>query len=78
MQKPRIGAAHWLAPNDLFSLLSYRIQPRNSTTHNGLDPLPLIDPLLNWFDIQQMRLEKLGRTLNPSSPYTTCKCQLLS
>jgi hypothetical protein len=37
------GAALWLAPHGLLSLLSYRTQdyqPRGGTTHNGLCPAP--------------------------------------
>ena len=37
------GAAYWLAPHGLFSLLSYRTQdhqPRGGTTHQGLCSLP--------------------------------------
>jgi hypothetical protein len=39
MQRPWKGAAYWLAPLGLLSLLSYRTQgyhPRDSTTHRGL------------------------------------------
>ena len=38
MQRPWKGAAYWLAPHGLLSLLSYRTQdhqPRDGTTHNG-------------------------------------------
>jgi hypothetical protein len=41
MQKPWRGAAYWLAPHGLFSLLSYRTQDhqsRDGPTHNGLGP----------------------------------------
>jgi hypothetical protein len=41
MQGPWRNAAYWLAPHDLCSLLSCRIQdhqPRSCPTHNGLDP----------------------------------------
>ena len=39
MQRPWRGAAYWLAPHGLVSLISYKIQdhqPRDGTTHNGL------------------------------------------
>ena len=39
------GAAYWLAPHGLLSLLSYRTQdhqPKDGTTHNGLGPLLFI------------------------------------
>ena len=39
--KPWRGAAYWLAPCGLLSLLSYRTQdhkPRDGTTHNELGP----------------------------------------
>ena len=36
------GATYWLAPQGLLSLLSYRTQPRDSTTHNDLGPPPSI------------------------------------
>ena len=42
MQRPWKGAAYWLIPHGLFSLLSYRTQdhqPRNGPSHNGLGPL---------------------------------------
>jgi hypothetical protein len=45
MQKPWRGAASWLAPHGLLSLLSYRTQDhqlRGGTTHNGLGPSLLI------------------------------------
>jgi hypothetical protein len=45
MQRPRKGAACWLASSGLLKLLSYRTQdyqPRDGTTHNGLGPLSLI------------------------------------
>jgi hypothetical protein len=45
MQRPGRGAAYWVAPHGLHSLLSYRTQddqPRDGTTHNGLGPPPLI------------------------------------
>jgi len=35
------GAAYWPVPQDLLNPISYRTedhQPRNVTTHNGLDP----------------------------------------
>ena len=38
------GAAYWLAPCGLLSLLSYitqHYQPRDGTTHSGLGPLSL-------------------------------------
>ena len=38
-QKPRRGAAYWLAPHGLRNLLSCRTQdhkPRDGPTHNGL------------------------------------------
>ena len=38
MQRPWRGSAYWLAPHDVLSLLSYRIQdhqPRDGTTHSG-------------------------------------------
>jgi hypothetical protein len=38
MQRPWRGAAYWLAPHGLLSMLSYRtqdLQPRGRTTHNG-------------------------------------------
>jgi hypothetical protein len=41
MQRPWRGAAYWIAPNGLLSLLSYRSQdqqPRDGTTHDWLDP----------------------------------------
>ena len=44
-QRPRRGAAHWLASPGLFNLFSYRTQdhqPRDGTTHNGLDSPPSI------------------------------------
>lgn len=43
MQRPRRGAAFWLGPHSLLSLLSYRTQDhqlRNGTSHNGLGPPP--------------------------------------
>jgi hypothetical protein len=42
MQTPWTGAAYWLAPHGLLNLLSYNPgpQPRDGTTHNGLDPPP--------------------------------------
>jgi hypothetical protein len=37
MQRPWKGAAYWLAPHGLLSLLSYRThQQRNGATNNGL------------------------------------------
>jgi len=39
------GAAYWLAPRGLQSLLSYRpqdFQCRDGTTHNGLGPPPFV------------------------------------
>ena len=45
VQRPWKGAAYWLTPRGLLSLLSYRTQdhqPRDGTTHNGLDLPPLI------------------------------------
>ena len=41
IQKPWRGAAYWLAPHGLLSLLSYRTQdhqPRDGPTHNGQNP----------------------------------------
>lgn len=43
MQRPRRGAAYWLAPLGLLSLLSYRPQDhqtRDCTTHPGLGSSP--------------------------------------
>jgi hypothetical protein len=45
MQRPRRGAAYWLASHGLLSLLSQRTQDyqhRDSTTHNGLGPPPSV------------------------------------
>jgi hypothetical protein len=46
MQRAWRGAAFWLAPHGLFSLLSYRTQDQLPTqggiTHNGQGPLPSI------------------------------------
>ena len=45
MLRPWRGAAYWLAPHSLFSLLSYRTQdhlPIGGTTHIGLGPPHLI------------------------------------
>jgi hypothetical protein len=45
MQRLWRVTAYWLAPHGLLSLLSYRTkdhQPRDGTTHNELDPPPLI------------------------------------
>jgi hypothetical protein len=45
MQRPWRGAAYWLAPHGLLSLLCYRTQdhqPRDTTTHIGLGPPSLI------------------------------------
>ena len=42
MRRPWTGAAYWLTPHGLLSLLSYRPQdhqPRDGTTHNGLGSL---------------------------------------
>ena len=50
MQKPWRGAAYCLAPHDLLSLFSYRIQdhqPRGDTIYHGLDPSRLITNLIN-------------------------------
>jgi hypothetical protein len=47
-QKLYRGAAYWVAPYSLLSLLSYRaqdIQPRHATAHSVLSPLPSIT---NW------------------------------
>ena len=41
VQRPRRGAAYWLAPHDLLSLLSYRTQDhqsRHNIIHSGLGP----------------------------------------
>jgi hypothetical protein len=43
-QRPRRGAAYWLASPALLSMPSYRTQdhqPRDGTTHNGLGPSSL-------------------------------------
>ena len=51
MQRPWRGAACWLAPHDLLSLLSYRTQDhllRSGNTHGGLDPLTSI---INWENV---------------------------
>jgi hypothetical protein len=45
IQRPWRSAAYWLAPPGLLSLLFYRNEdyhPRDSITHNGLCPPPLI------------------------------------
>ena len=45
MQRPWRGAAYWLAPHGLLSLLSYRNldhQPRDGITHNSLGPPPSV------------------------------------
>jgi hypothetical protein len=45
MQRPWRGAAYWLAPHGLPSLLSYRTQshqPKDGTAHNELGCLPLV------------------------------------
>ena len=49
MQSPWRGAAYWLAPHGLLSLLSYRTQdyqPSNGATHNG--------PSQAWSPIEKM------------------------
>ena len=56
MQRPWRGAACWLAPPGLLSLLCYRPQdhqPRDGTTHNVLDPPSLIT---NWENALQLDL----------------------
>jgi hypothetical protein len=45
MQRPWRGAAYWLAPHNLPSLLSYRTQdhqPRGGPTHSGMSSLTSI------------------------------------
>ena len=42
MQRPQMGAAYWLVFYGLPSLLSYRTQPRDGPTQNGLGPPTLI------------------------------------
>ena len=42
MQRPWRGAAYWLAPHGLLSLLSYRTQdhqPKDGSTQNGVGSL---------------------------------------
>ena len=42
MKKPWRGAAYWLVPHGLLSLLSYRTQdhlPRGDISHHGIVPL---------------------------------------
>ena len=44
MQRPWRGAAYWLTPHGLLSLLpqgSQNHQPSDGTTHNGLGPSPI-------------------------------------
>jgi hypothetical protein len=48
MQRPWRDTTYWLSSPDLLSLLSYRTQdyqPRDGTTHNGLDPPPNVHKL---------------------------------
>jgi hypothetical protein len=50
MQRPRRDAAYWITSPSLLSLLSYRTQdcqPRDGTTHSGLDPPPTPASLTN-------------------------------
>ena len=50
-------AAYWLVLHGLLNLLSYRTQdhqPRDGTTHNGLDPPPLITHRANALQLELM------------------------
>jgi hypothetical protein len=67
MQKSWRGAAYWLAPYGLFSLLSYRTQdrlPRDGSTHNGRGPLP---SFTNKENALQLDLRKAFFSIEP--PY---------
>ena len=53
------GAAYWLAPHGLLSLLFYRTQdhqPRDGPTHNGLGPPPSINDLENPLQLYLMEI----------------------
>ena len=58
MQRPWREAAYWLASHGLLSLLSYRTQdhqPKDGTTHHGLNPPPSVTNEENTLQLELMK-----------------------
>ena len=81
MQNPWKGAVHWLASQDLFSVLSYRTedhQPRDVTTHGELGTLPLITNHVKALVLNLIEQLPQLRPLPPSGCYQLSKMRGLA
>ena len=81
MQRPWMGAAYWLAPHGLFSLLSYTTpdhQPRSAPTQNGLGPSPSIVNYENALQtcLQPYLLEAFSQLRFPSDFSILCQVDI--